>query len=386
MKHLTILGSTGSIGKNVLDIVSRFPEAYSVKALAAATNVALLAEQIERFHPEIAVVLDEKYAEALKAKVKSIGTRILAGEEGYAEAATHPDVQMVVSAIVGAAGLIPTVAAIRAGKDIALANKETLVTAGDLVMELARENKVRILPVDSEHSAIFQCIEGQRKNALAKVMLTASGGPFRTTPASEFAAITPEKALAHPTWSMGRKISIDSATLMNKGLEVIEARHLFDIAADRIEVLVHPQSIVHSMASFHDGTVLAQLGIPDMRGAIAYALSWPERLPLAMPVPDFAALGSLTFEAPDREKFPCLDLAYEACRVGHTLPAVLNAANETAVMAFLDKKIPFTAIPRMIEMAMEQHELEKKPDLSDIIRVDAWARNCSEQLVIRLAR
>lgn len=386
MKHLTILGSTGSIGKNVLDIVSRFPEAYSVKALAAATNVALLAEQIERFHPEIAVVLDEKHAEALKAKVKKSRTRILAGEEGYAEAATHPEVQMVVSAIVGAAGLIPTVAAIRAGKDIALANKETLVTAGDLVMDLAREYKVRILPVDSEHSAIFQCIEGQRKNALAKVMLTASGGPFRTTPASEFAAITPEKALAHPTWSMGRKISIDSATLMNKGLEVIEARHLFDISADRIEVLVHPQSIVHSMASFHDGTVLAQIGIPDMRGAIAYALSWPERLPLAMPVPDFTALGSLTFEAPDREKFPCLDLAYEACRVGHTLPAVLNAANETAVMAFLDKKIPFTAIPRIIEMTMEQHELEKKPDLSDIIRVDAWARTCSEQLVIRLAR
>ncbi len=386
MKHLTILGSTGSIGKNVLDIVSRFPEAYSVKALAAATNVALLAEQIERFHPEIAVVLDEKHAEALKAMVKNSRTRILAGEEGYAEAATHPDVQMVVSAIVGAAGLIPTVAAIRAGKDIALANKETLVTAGDLVMDLAREYKVRILPVDSEHSAIFQCIEGQRKNALAKVMLTASGGPFRTTPALEFAAITPEKALAHPTWSMGRKISIDSATLMNKGLEVIEARHLFDISAERIEVLVHPQSIVHSMASFHDGTVLAQLGIPDMRGAIAYALSWPERLPLAMPVPDFAALGSLTFEAPDREKFPCLDLAYEACRVGHTLPAVLNAANETAVMAFLDKKIPFTAIPRIIEMTMEQHELEKKPDLSDIIRVDAWTRTCSEQLVIRLAR
>ena len=386
MKHLTILGSTGSIGKNVLDIVSRFPEAYSVKALAAATNVALLAEQIERFQPEIAVVLDEKHAEALKARVKNSRTRILAGEEGYAEAATHPDVRMVVSAIVGAAGLIPTVAAIRAGKDIALANKETLVTAGDLVMDLAREYKVRILPVDSEHSAIFQCIEGQRKNALAKVMLTASGGPFRTTPASEFAAITPEKALAHPTWSMGRKISIDSATLMNKGLEVIEARHLFDISADRIEVLVHPQSIVHSMASFHDGTVLAQIGIPDMRGAIAYALSWPERLPLAMPVPDFTALGSLTFEAPDREKFPCLDLAYEACRVGHTLPAVLNAANETAVMAFLDKKIPFTAIPRMIEMTMEQHELEKKPDLSDIIRVDAWARTCSEQLVIRLAR
>lgn len=386
MKHLSILGSTGSIGKNVLDIVSRFPEAYSVKALAAATNVTLLARQIERFRPEIAVVIDGKHAEALKSILKSTDTRILSGQEGYTAAATHPDVQMMVSAIVGAAGLIPTVAAIRAGKDIALANKETLVTAGDVVMALAREKNVRILPVDSEHSAIFQCIEGQNENALAKVILTASGGPFRATPTSEFQAITPEKALAHPTWSMGKKISIDSATLMNKGLEVIEARHLFGLSQDRIDVLVHPQSIVHSMAAFHDGTVLAQLGIPDMRGAIAYALSWPERLPLAMPLPDFAALGSLTFEAPDRDKFPCLGLAYEACRVGHTLPAVLNAANETAVMAFLEKKIPFTAIPRIIETAMEQHELEKKPDLSDIIRADTWARQLSEQLVLKLFR
>ncbi len=385
MKHLAILGSTGSIGKNVLDIVSRFPESYSVKSLAAATNVSVLAEQIDRFHPDVAVVMDRKHAEDLESRLKTFKPRILYGEEGYKEAATHPDAEMVVSAIVGAAGLIPTVSAIFAGKDIALANKETLVTAGDYVMNLAREKNVRILPVDSEHSAIFQCIEGQKRDALAKIILTASGGPFRATPASEFHRITPEKALAHPNWSMGRKISIDSATLMNKGLEVIEASHLFDLDADRIEVLVHPQSIVHSMAAFHDGSVLAQLGVPDMRGAIAYALSWPERLPLNMPVPDFAAIGSLTFETPDLDRFPCLSLAYAALRTGGTLPAVLNAANETSVCAFLDQKIPFTAIPRIIEMSMEQHELEKKPDLSDIIRADAWARHRAEQLVLKLA-
>ena len=385
MKNLVILGSTGSIGKNVLDIVSRFPEQYSVKALAAATNVEALAEQIERFRPDTAVVIDKIHAEKLSERLKDHRPRILFGEEGYKEAATHPDAEMVVSAIVGAAGLIPTVAAILAGKDIALANKETLVTAGDYVMALAREKNVRILPVDSEHSAIFQCIEGQKRGALSKIILTASGGPFRTKPASEFKNITPENALAHPTWSMGKKISIDSATLMNKGLEVIEARHLFDLEPERIEVLVHPQSIIHSMAAFHDGSVLAQLGVPDMRAAIAYALSWPERLPLNMPVPDFATLGSLTFEAPDLDKFPCLSLAYEACRVGDTLPAVMNAANEVTVCAFLDKKIPFTAIPRIIEQTMEQHELEKKPDLSDIIRADAWARKRAELLVEKLA-
>jgi 1-deoxy-D-xylulose-5-phosphate reductoisomerase len=248
-------------------------------------------------------------------------------------------------------------------------------------MALAREKGVRILPVDSEHCAVFQCIEGQAKASLAKIMLTASGGPFRQTPADAFETIRPEDALAHPTWSMGRKISIDSATLMNKGLEVIEAHHLFGLAADRIEVVVHPQSIVHSMAAFHDGSVLAQMGMPDMRGAIAYALSWPERLPLPLPVPDFAALGTLTFERPDIDRFPCLSLAYEACRVGHTLPAVLNAANEVAVHAFLDRIIPFTGIARIIEQVMDKHVLEKKPDLSDIIHTDAWARGQAETLI-----
>ncbi|GAB6096568.1 1-deoxy-D-xylulose-5-phosphate reductoisomerase [Desulfatiferula olefinivorans] len=379
MKYLSVLGSTGSIGQNVLDIVSRFPDRYAIKALAAATQVETLARQVERFRPEVAVVIDEAHARQLAARLPSdLAVDIVFGDQGYADAAAHPDVHMTVSAIVGAAGLLPTVAAIRAGKDIALANKETLVAAGDVVMALAREKGVRILPVDSEHSAVFQCIEGQAKTALAKILLTASGGPFRTTPAAVFETIRPEDALAHPTWSMGRKISIDSATLMNKGLEVIEARHLFDLDASRIEVVVHPQSIVHSMAVFHDGAVLAQMGAPDMRGAIAYALSWPERLPLDLPVPDFAALGALVFEAPDTQRFPCLSLAYEACRVGHTLPAVLNAANETAVHAFLDRQIPFTAIARIIEQVMDKHVLEKKPDLSDIIGTDAWARDQAE--------
>jgi 1-deoxy-D-xylulose-5-phosphate reductoisomerase len=386
MKNISILGSTGSIGKNVLDIVSRFPERYSVKALAAATQVDELARQIETFKPDMAVVLDERRARDLKERLHSNSrVTVLFGTDGYCQAAAHSDVEMTVSAIVGAAGLVPTVAAIEAGKDIALANKETLVTGGDYVMALAREKKVKLLPVDSEHSAVFQCVEGQDGKALSKVILTASGGPFRNRPADAFQGIRPEDALAHPTWSMGRKISIDSATLMNKGLEVIEAKHLFDVRVDQIEVVVHPQSIVHSMAVFHDGSVLAQMGMPDMRGAIAYALSWPERLPLNMPVPDFAELGSLIFEKPDPVRFPCLALAYTACREGSTLPAVMNAANEVAVHAFLDKVISFTDIPEVIKRTMDKHVLEKKPDLSDIIRIDSWARQEAENIISGLS-
>ena len=375
MKYLSVLGSTGSIGKNVLNVVDQFPEKYSIKALAAATNIDLLLAQINRFRPDIAVVLNEKYAADLKEKLPpDTGTEILFGDAGYIAAATYNDTEMVVSAIVGAAGLMPTIAAIKAGKTIALANKETLVMAGDYVMNLAAEHKVSILPVDSEHSAVFQCIEGQSRKDLAKIILTASGGPFRNKPASEFAGITLEEALDHPTWNMGKKITIDSATLMNKGLEVIEARYLFDISCKNIDVIVHPQSIVHSMVAYKDGSVLAQLGIPDMRGAIAYAMSWPERLPLALPIPDFAKLGSLKFESPDSDKFPCLSLAFEACREGHTLPAVLNAANETAVQAVLEKRIIFARIPEIIEKTMDKHSLDKNPELSDIIEADKWAR------------
>ncbi len=385
MKYLSVLGSTGSIGKNVLKVVEKFPDLYCIKALAAATNIELLLLQINQFQPEIAVVLNKKYASLLKERLPvDSSTEVMFGDEGYQVAATMGQTDMVVSAIVGAAGLLPTIAAIKAGKTIALANKETLVMAGDYVMKLAVENNIRILPVDSEHSAVFQCIEGQNKDDLAKIILTASGGPFRKKPIEEFKEITLEEALDHPTWNMGKKITIDSATLMNKGLEVIEAKYLFDVSCNNIEVLVHPQSIVHSMVAYKDGSVLAQLGMPDMRGAIAYAMSWPERLPLDMPVPDFAKIASLKFESPDFDKFPCLSLAYDACFEGNTLPAVLNAANEVAVQAVLDRQIQFASIPEIIEKTMNKHSIEKNPDLSDIIEADRWARIQASDFVKRI--
>ncbi len=382
LKLLSILGSTGSIGCNVLKIVEFFPERFAVKALAAANNVALLAKQIERFRPEIAVVLDEKKALELK-KILPAGTgvEILYGEDGYRTAAAHGSVDMVVVAIVGAAGLIPTLTAIEAGKTIALANKETLVMAGEIVMKMADEKGVKILPVDSEHSAIFQCLAGHRKKDLSKILLTASGGPFLNRPASEFAKIKPKDALNHPTWQMGEKISIDSATLMNKGLEVIEAKHLFGVSHDIIEVLIHPQSVVHSMVAYRDGAVIAQLGIPDMKGAIAYAMSYPERLPLNQPIPDFVNIGALTFQQPDLEKFPCLALAYKACETGGTLPATLNAANEVAVHAFLKQRISFVKIPEVISNTMERHSVVANPALSDIMEADKWAREMAGKMV-----
>ena len=328
MKNLAILGSTGSIGCNTLKIVEKFPEHFKVKALTAKQNVALLAEQIRQFQPDIASVFDEKTAQLLKENLTpDTSVDILFGDSGYRKAATLDTVNIVVSAMVGAAGLLPTLAAIDAGITIALANKETLVMAGELVMNAAAAKGVDILPVDSEHSAIFQCLSGNRKKDLDKILLTASGGPFRARPKQAFDDIQLEDALKHPTWQMGKKITIDSATLMNKGLEVIEAKFLFDVSYDQITVVIHPQSIVHSMVAYKDGSIIAQLGIPDMKGAIAYAISYPERLPLDQPLPDFAGMGALNFEKPDFEKFPCLSLAYRAVTVGGTLPAVLNAAN-----------------------------------------------------------
>jgi len=382
MKNLSILGSTGSIGRNTLKIVEMFPDRFTVKALAAKQNTDLLAKQIEQFHPEIAAVFDEKTAADLK-KILPTNNRvqILHGEAGYTAAATYNSVNMVVTAIVGAAGLMPTLAAIAAGKDIALANKETLVMAGEIVMKQAADKGVKILPIDSEHSAIFQCMSGQRREDLDKILLTASGGPFLNKPENEFAAIRANDALKHPTWQMGRKISIDSATLMNKGLEVIEAKHLFDISHDKIEVLVHPQSIIHSMVSYKDGSVIAQLGIPDMKGAIAYALSYPERLLLNQPLPDFAKIGTITFQKPDTVRFPCLALAFQACEAGGTLPAVMNAANETAVNAFLEEKISFMKIPVLIETVMERHQIINNPALSDILEADRWARREADEIV-----
>ena len=385
MKNLSILGSTGSIGCNTLEIAEMFPHRFAVKALAAKNNIPLLARQIERFSPDIAVVFDEATAAELSKKLPA-GTdvEVLFGENGYKAAATHESVDLVVVAVVGAAGLMPTLSAIAAGKNIALANKETLVMAGDIVIEQAELNHVTILPIDSEHSAIFQCIEGNRREDVDKIILTASGGPFLNLPEKKFNNITPKDALNHPNWNMGKKISIDSATLMNKGLETIEAKCLFDVSQEMIEVVIHPQSVIHSMVSFKDGTVMAQLGIPDMKGAIAYAMAHPERLALGQPIPDFVSIGKLTFEKPDIKKFPCLALAYAACEAGRTLPAVLNAANEVAVAAFLENRLSFIKIHQIIEKTMEHHSVVTDPSLGDILEADQWARKQAEDLITAL--
>ena len=385
MKRLSILGSTGSIGCNVLNIVEMFPHEFAVEVLAAKTNVDLLARQIEQFRPSLAVVFDEKRARELKNLIGTqVDVEILHGESGYQTAAAFDSVDMTVTAMVGAAGLMPTLAAIEAGKTIALANKETLVMAGDLVMQRAAQKKVDILPIDSEHSAIFQCLQGERAENVAKILLTASGGPFFKRPREEFNDITLAEALQHPNWQMGQKITIDSATMMNKGLEVLEARCLFGVPSRMIEVVIHPQSVIHSMVAYHDGSVMAQLGIPDMKVAIAYALSYPQRLPLGQPLPQFNANQSLSFEQPDLEKFPCLALAYTACEVGGTLPAVLNAANEVAVNAFLNQLIAFVEIPQVVERAMDQHAVVSDPELDDILGADQWARDCAEKITLKL--
>jgi 1-deoxy-D-xylulose-5-phosphate reductoisomerase len=385
MKHLSVLGSTGSIGCNVLNIVEMFPQEFVVDALAAKGNVALLARQILQFRPALAVVYDEKRARELKHLIGSAANvEILYGDTGYQKAAALDSVDVTVTAMVGAAGLMPTLAAIEAGKTIALANKETLVMAGDLVMQRAAQKGVDILPIDSEHSAIFQCLQGERKVDVDKILLTASGGPFFKRRREEFGDITLAEALNHPNWKMGQKITIDSATLMNKGLEVLEAKCLFGVSHRMIEVVIHPQSVIHSMVAFHDGSVMAQLGIPDMKVAIAYALSYPSRLPLGQPLPQFNAGQALTFDQPDLAKFPCLALAFKACEIGGSLPAVLNAANEVAVNAFLNQLIAFVEIPRVIEKTMDKHTVVSDPELSDILRADQWARNHAEHEIIEV--
>ena len=382
MKNLSVLGSTGSIGCNTLKIAEMFPDRFTVRALAAKDNISLLARQIKRFCPEIAVVFDEDAAVKLKGMLPAeTGVEILFGEDGYKAAAAHESVDLVVVAVVGAAGLMPTLSAITAGKNIALANKETLVMAGDIVIEQAELNNIKILPIDSEHSAIFQCIEGNQREDIDKIFLTASGGPFLNLPKKKFDRITPKDALNHPNWDMGKKISVDSATLMNKGLEAIEAKYLFDVSQEMIEVVIHPQSVIHSMVSFIDGTVMAQLGIPDMKGAIAYAMAYPERLALKQPTPDFVSIGKLTFEKPDIKKFPCLALAYDACETGRTLPAVLNAANEVAVEAFLKNSLSFIKIPLIIEKTMGHHRVVTDPTLNDILEADQWARKQAKDLI-----
>jgi len=382
-KPLAILGSTGSIGVSTLEIIATFPERYRVISLTAGNNIALLKKQIERFHPEIVAVADEGAARQLRQQISGGTTQIRVGVDGLIACATHSAVSMVVSAIVGAAGLVPTMAAVEAGKDIALANKEILVAAGELFMAAVARHGVRLIPVDSEHSAIFQSLAGQRSEDVRRLILTASGGPFREASLAELQRVTCDQALAHPNWAMGRKITIDSATMMNKGLEVIEARWLFDLPAAQISVHVHPQSIVHSLVEYCDGAIIAQLGVPDMKTPIAYALSWPKRLPLKQNPLDLCAAGALTFFAPDLERFPCLGLAYSALERGGTCPAVMNAANETAVEAFLEEKLGFMQISSVIRQVMDAHQSTPIVNLQQVLEADAWARQSAARLIFQ---
>jgi 1-deoxy-D-xylulose-5-phosphate reductoisomerase len=381
MRSLSILGSTGSIGLSTLDVVRQHPDKFSISGLAAGKDVTMLAQQIREFKPSVVSVMDAETAKKLHTLLGDYQPDILSGIEGAKAVATVEEADMVVSAIVGAAGLIPTVSAIKAGKHIALANKETLVVAGQLVADLVTKHNVQLLPVDSEHSAIFQSLQGHRTEDIVRIILTASGGPFRKTSAEELKHVGLEQALKHPQWTMGAKITIDSATMMNKGLEVIEAHWLFSMPADKISVVVHPQSIIHSMVEYIDGCVMAQLGTPDMRAPIAYALAWPERCESGIPKLDLAKIGSLTFEEPDMERFPALRLAFDALKAGKTYPAVLNAANEIAVAAFLNKKIRFIEIAETVEKTMQTHAAYTPVELDDYLQADQWARDTAKKLI-----
>lgn len=378
MKTISLLGSTGSIGTQTLDVVEAFPERYRVGSLAANRSWEALARQAIRFRPDSVALGDPHFAADLRQALAGTGIEVLVGEDGVLELAGRSTADVVVSALVGVAGLRPTLAALEAGRPIALANKETLVVGGQLVTALARRRKVPLLPVDSEHSAIFQCLQGQAPGALQRIVLTASGGPFRQVPRQDLAGMTAAQALRHPTWNMGAKITIDSATLMNKGFEVLEALHLFDLQMDQVEVWVHPQSVVHSMVELVDGSVLAQMGPPDMRTPIQYALSWPDRLPRAWSRLGLAACRQLTFEEPRWEDFPCLSLAFEAGRVGGTMPAVLNAANEVAVARFLKQEIGFDGIPGTIRLCMDAHRVVPEPTLADLEAADREARDLAQ--------
>jgi 1-deoxy-D-xylulose-5-phosphate reductoisomerase len=386
VKHIALLGATGSIGLNVLQVVRQFPQSFCIVGLAAGRNIALLRTLILEFKPQLVSVLDAEHAARLCSMLpQEWRKKVVFGTAGNELVASLAEADMTISAIVGAAGLLPTLAAINAGKDIGLANKETLVMAGKLVMDAVKNQGVRLLPVDSEHSAIFQALEGGRKEDLEKIILTASGGPFREKSHAELERVTPKQALAHPNWDMGRKISIDSATLMNKGLEVIEAKWLFDVPLDRIEIVVHPQSIVHSLVEFQDGSVLAQLGIPDMRIPIAYALSYPSRLPLSLKRLQLSQCGHLQFFEPDYERFPALRLAFDAIRQGGVMPAVLNGANEVAVDAFLDSRIAFSAIPRIVAQTMAMISNGSEDSLEDILAADTSARQEARRIIDELS-
>ena len=372
MKKISILGSTGSIGVNTLDVVQRYPEKFEIVGLAAGSNVDLLVQQIKIFKPKIASIFDTDKLEYLKKNLNGYSLELTNGEEGSVKVATLEEVNTVVSGIVGGAGLVPTFAALKAGKNVALANKETLVIAGELVLKAAR-NGAGIIPIDSEHSAIFQALNGEKKEHIKRIILTASGGPFRTYSREKMENVTVEEALNHPNWKMGNKITIDSATLMNKGLEYIEAKWLFGLDV-QVDVIVHPQSIVHSMVEFVDTSIIAQLGIPDMRIPIAYALTYPDRFEMELPSLDLTKCSQLNFEEPDFDKFPCLKLAFEAQETGQTMPAVLNAANEVVVEAFLEEQVLFKDIPEIIRATMRNHEVTPVQQLKDILTADCWAR------------
>ena len=378
MKAITLLGSTGSIGTQTLDIVAQYPDQFRIVGLAAGRNIQMLAQQIRQFRPAIAAICQEEKLPELKTAIADLDPQpiLVAGEAGVIEVARYGDAETVVTGIVGCAGLLPTIAAIEAGKDIALANKETLIAGGPVVLPLVKKHGVKLLPADSEHSAIFQCLQGVPTGGLRRILLTASGGAFRDWPVEKLAEVTVADALKHPNWSMGRKITIDSATLMNKGLEVIEAQFLFGLDYNYIEIVIHPQSIIHSLIELQDTSVLAQLGWPDMRLPLLYALSWPERVYTDWEQLDLVKAGNLTFKAPDHQKYPCMQLAYAAGRAGGSMPAVLNAANEQAVALFLKEEIEFLDIPRCIEWVCDRHSYDNcsTPSLDDIVAADQWAR------------
>jgi len=380
MKKISLLGSTGSIGLNTLDVVERNPENFQILAMSAGSNVDLFAEQIRKFKPKVAALFDTQKIATLKERVVDLDVEILSGEEGVFKVATIPEVDVVVSGVVGKAGLLPAIEALKAGKNLALANKETLVIAGELVLKEAQKTSSKIVPIDSEHSAIFQALNGEKKERIKKIILTASGGPFRKFSLNEMENIKVKDALNHPNWAMGPKITIDSSTMMNKGLEYIEAKWLFGIETP-VEIIVHAQSIIHSMIEFVDTSIIAQLGIPDMRVPIAYALTYPDRFECNLPSLDLATMENLTFEAPDFDRFPCLQLAFDAMEMGQTMPAVLNAANEIAVQAFLDELIPYKDIAELIRMVMHNHIPAKLNELQDVLDADQWAREETKKLI-----
>ncbi len=381
MRHLTILGSTGSIGTQTLEVVQEIG-GFQVDAISGNQNIDLLEKQYYQFRPSLIAVMEEESAMQLKKRLAAESVRVEGGMEGLLKAATLPSVDTVVTSVVGNVGLAPTFAAIEAGKDIALANKETLVSAGELVMQLIEKHQVHLYPVDSEHSAIFQSLQGNEGNPIRRILLTASGGPFRGKKREELLSVTAKDALKHPNWHMGKKITIDSATLMNKGLEVMEAKWLFGVSAEQIEVLVHPQSILHSAVEYEDGAVIAQLGEADMRVPIQYALTYPKRVKNSFPKLDLFCRNEMTFEKPDAETFPCLSLAYRALQIGGTMPAVLNGANEIAVQRFLDGEIGFLQIPALIEKAMDAYTVIYNYKLEDLLKADAWARAFTSEAVV----